>query len=82
MIDDPRSPVKSRTSAAIVPINNGRDAAGKFITGNPGRVPGSKNRVSNEALRAVRDMKDEAIAQLREKLIAGDWNALQFRKHL
>lgn len=68
--DDPR------TSAAIIPY---RDPSGRFTSdNNPGRIPGTKNRVSNEALQAVRNMKDEAIQQLREKLIAGDWNALQF----
>lgn len=69
----------SRSSAEILPIS-GRDSSGRFTAGagNVGRAVGSKNRVSNEALQAVRDMKDEAIQQLREKLAAGDWNALQF----
>lgn len=71
--------VDHRSSAAIVPID-GRDQSGRFTSGagNIGRIPGSKNRISNEALQAVKSMKDEAIQQLREKLIAGDWNALQF----
>lgn len=64
-----------RLSATVIPY---QDATGKFAKGNPGRIPGSKNRISNEALQSVRDMKDDAILQLREKLIAGDWNALQF----
>lgn len=67
-----------RNSADIVPINNGRDATGRFAAGNPGRTPGSKNRISNEALRAVKDMKDEAIIQLRAKLESGDWDAIIF----
>lgn len=69
----------SRSSTAILPIT-GRDASGRFTTGagNVGRTVGSKNRVSNEALQAVRSMKDEAIEQLRVRLSAGDWNALQF----
>lgn len=61
-------------------VDGGRDANGRFTSGagNIGRVPGSRNRVSNEALKAVRDMKDDAIAILREKLIARDWNAVLF----
>lgn len=51
---------------------------GRFAPGSGGRPPGSKNRVSNEALQAVRSMKDLAIQQLAEKLAVGDWNALQF----
>ncbi|MBB6012671.1 hypothetical protein HNR59_002016 [Aquamicrobium lusatiense] len=51
---------------------------GQFAPGSGGRVPGSKNLVSNAALAAVRDMKDAAIQQLREKLIAGDWQAVLF----
>jgi len=72
MTDNPRS------SADIVSINNGRDATGRFAAGNPGRIPGSKNRISNEALRAVKNMKDEAIQQLRSKLESGDWDAIVF----
>ncbi|MER9854537.1 MULTISPECIES: hypothetical protein [unclassified Mesorhizobium] len=61
-----------RTST-VVQLPNGR-----FAPGNPGRVPGSKNKISNEAIAAIKDMKDEAITQLREKLIAGDWDAVTF----
>ncbi|MER9312041.1 hypothetical protein NKI51_22420 [Mesorhizobium australicum] len=61
-----------RTST-VVQLPNGR-----FAPGNPGRVPGSKNKISNEAIAAIKDMKDEAITQLRERLIAGDWDAVTF----
>ncbi|MGQ2902472.1 MAG: hypothetical protein ACT6RL_11300 [Neoaquamicrobium sediminum] len=67
----------SRSSAEIVPIA-GRDAAGRFAAGNPGRAPGSRNRVSNEALQAVRSMKDLAIEQLRTRLENNDWQAVLF----
>lgn len=74
MTDNPRS------SAEIVPINNGRDASGRFTTGagNVGRPVGSRNKISNEALASVKSMKDEAIEQLREKLIAGEFAAILF----
>ncbi|TJV67891.1 MAG: hypothetical protein E5X76_32020 [Mesorhizobium sp.] len=61
-----------RTST-VVHLPNGR-----FAPGNPGRKPGSKNRVSTEAIAAIKDMKDEAIEQLRTKLRRGDWDALSF----
>ncbi len=67
--------VDPRTSAEVIPYH---DQKGRFATGNPGRKPGSKNKISNEALQAVRDMKDEAIAQLKARLESGDWSALQF----
>ncbi|TPL16959.1 hypothetical protein FJ945_26085 [Mesorhizobium sp. B2-4-9] len=51
---------------------------GKFAPGSGGRVPGSKNKISNEAITAIKGMADEAITQLREKLIAGDWDAVTF----
>ncbi|WP_133676190.1 hypothetical protein [Aquamicrobium defluvii] len=51
---------------------------GRFAPGSGGRIPGSRNRISSDALAAVRSMKDEAIAQLRTRLQAGDWSALQF----
>lgn len=70
------APLKSPTSGAIVQLQ--RDSQGRILPGSGGRPAGSKNRVSNEALAAVRNMKDEAIAQLQTRLQAGDWNALQF----
>lgn len=55
-----------------------RDGHGKFLPGSGGRVKGSRNRVSNEALQAVKGMKDDAIQQLRSKLDKGDWDAIVF----
>lgn len=55
-----------------------RSSDGKFRAGSPGRPRGSKNRISNEALAAVRSLKDEAFLRLQEKLTAGDWNAIVF----
>lgn len=52
--------------------------SGRFAPGNPGRKPGSKNKVSNEALTAIKSMKDVAIEQLRSKLERGDWDAITF----
>ncbi|RUV62628.1 hypothetical protein EOA64_11355, partial [Mesorhizobium sp. M1A.F.Ca.IN.022.02.1.1] len=51
---------------------------GRFAPGNPGRKPGSKNKISNEALTAIKSMKDVAIEQLRSKLERGDWDAITF----
>ncbi|MGX5828703.1 hypothetical protein [Mesorhizobium sp. 43Arga] len=61
-----------RTST-VVQLPNGR-----FAPGNPGRKPGSKNRVSFEAIAAINSMKDVAIEQLRSKLERGDWDAITF----
>ncbi|TPK17742.1 hypothetical protein [Mesorhizobium sp. B2-5-7] len=61
-----------RTST-VVKLPNGR-----FAPGNPGRIPGSKNKISNEAMSAIKDMKDAAIEQLRSKLERGDWDAITF----
>lgn len=49
-----------------------------FLPGNPGRLPGSKNRISNAALSAVKSMSDDAIVVLRQKLAEGDWQAVLF----
>ena len=61
-----------RTST-VVHLPNGR-----FAPGNPGRKPGSKNKISNEALTAIKSMKDVAIEKLRSKLERGDWDAITF----
>ncbi len=60
-------------SSTVLHLPNGR-----FAPNNPGRPQGSKNRISNEALTAVRGMKDDAIEQLRTKLEKGDWEAVVF----
>ncbi|SFK96360.1 hypothetical protein SAMN04488498_11977 [Mesorhizobium albiziae] len=70
-------------TADILPINSGlqppqRDANGQFMPGSGGRPRGAKNRISTEAIAAIKDMKDEAIEQLRTKLQRGDWDALSF----
>ncbi len=51
---------------------------GKFAPGNPGRPKGSRNKVSNAALQAVKGMSDDAITQLKSRLDAGDWQAITF----
>lgn len=51
---------------------------GQFALGNSGRPKGSKNRVSNAALQAVKGMTDDAIVQLKQRLDAGDWQAITF----
>lgn len=56
----------------------GRLPDGKFGPGNPGRPKGSKNRISNTAMRAVKSMSDDAIQQLQNKLEKGDWQAITF----
>lgn len=50
---------------------------GGFQPGNPGRVPGSKNRLSRETLNAVQGLASEAIAALRLRLTAGDMRAVE-----
>lgn len=63
----------SRISTVVTHLPNG-----KFAPGNPGRPRGSKNRVSNTALQAVKSMSDDAINQLKSKLASGDWQAICF----
>lgn len=67
-------------SAQISPIFSEpkRDEHGRFLPGHGGRPPNSRNRVSSEALAAVKSMKDEAIERLRQRLENNDWAALQF----
>jgi len=55
-----------------------RGPKGRWAEGNPGRKPGSKNKISNDALAAVRSMKDDAIEQLRLRLQRGEWDAITF----
>ncbi|WP_439567750.1 hypothetical protein [Sphingopyxis sp.] len=52
-----------------------RDAGGRFGPGNPGRTPGSKNRVRRERLAAVQELFPRAIEVLTERLDAGDIGA-------
>ncbi len=50
---------------------------GTFGPGNPGRVRGSKNKVSLASLKAVQDLSSEAIAKLKERVTAGDMTAIK-----
>lgn len=52
--------------------------SGKFAPGSGGRPPGSKNKVSQAALQAVKGMADDAIVQLKQRLDNGDWLAISF----
>ncbi|MES0091180.1 hypothetical protein [Mesorhizobium sp. M0030] len=64
------------TSGSVIEFK--RLPNGTFAPGSGGRVRGSRNRVSKEAVEAVHSMRDLAIAQLRSKLEAGDSDALFF----
>lgn len=63
----------SNPSFSVVRMTNGQ-----FAPGSGGRPKGSKNRVSNAALQAVKSMSDEAVGQLKSKLASGDWQAICF----
>lgn len=55
-----------------------RDDRGRFAPGSPGRLPGTRNRVSAQALRDVKSMADIAVAELRRRLAEHDWQAVLF----
>lgn len=54
-----------------------RSAAGQFLPGSGGRPRGSKNAVSRNALAAVQDLSSLAILKLKDRIIAGDMNAIR-----
>lgn len=58
---------------------DGRDALGRFGPGNPGKPVGarSKNQVSRAALTAVQGLSSLAILKLRERIDAGDMQAIR-----
>ncbi|WP_353641398.1 hypothetical protein [Mesorhizobium sp. WSM2239] len=64
--------VELRTST-VVQLPNGR-----WASGNPGRKPGSKNKISNEVLQSIRDMRGDAIQKLWELIMAGDFKAITY----
>lgn len=51
---------------------------GRFAPGNSGRPAGSRNKISNAAMQAVKGMSDDAITQLKQRLDQGDWQAITF----
>lgn len=51
---------------------------GRFAPGNPGRVPGSKNRVSKEAMAAVKDLSSAALQQLSNGVHSGERWAVEY----
>jgi hypothetical protein len=54
-----------------------RDEHGRWLPGNGGRKRGSKNKTSLATLKAVQDLSSEAVAQLKERLRAGDMGAIK-----
>ena len=64
----------------IIPVDQrsaARDQLGRFGPGNPGRTPGSKNAVSRAALTAVQNLSSLAVMKLRERIDAGDMQAIR-----
>jgi|GEM_PF-540044 len=51
---------------------------GQFGSGNPGRPPGSKNKVSSRTIAAIKDMAPDALAVLKENLMRNDTRAAIF----
>lgn len=68
----------SDNSATSSVVQLQRSVDGRFAPGSGGRPRGSKNRISNEALQAVKSMKDRAIIELQKKLEDGNWDAIVF----
>ena len=59
------------------PMPSGCDGSGRFTPGNPFTRRGSKNKVSRDALTAVQDLSSLAIMRLRERIEAGDMQAIK-----
>lgn len=74
-MNDARS-TENNANFNVVPIP--RTEGGKFAKGAPGRLPGTRNRISAAAIAAVKDMSDTAIQQLRIKLEKGDFDAIVY----
>jgi len=51
---------------------------GKFVKGGPGRVRGTKNKVSRETLIAIQQMGPDALAGLLDNVGKGDQRAIEF----
>lgn len=62
------------------PKSSDRDERGRWLT-TPGRLPGSRNRVSAEALASIKAMGPDALIKLREHLndkeSASHWKACE-----
>lgn len=55
-----------------------RDPKGRFAVGNPGRTPGSRNKVSMQALAKIRSLTDDAFEALAENVRARDQRAVEY----
>ncbi|MCQ0971542.1 hypothetical protein MLD63_14040 [Paracoccus sp. TK19116] len=54
-----------------------RDDRGRFVT-SAGRKPGSRNRVSQQAIAELRSLSDDAFRALRENVSRNDQRAVEF----
>jgi hypothetical protein len=76
----PQGDLVMSVTPPIIPADQrsaARDQLGRFGAGNPGRKPGSKNAVSRNALAAVQSLSSLAILKLRERIEAGDMQAIR-----
>ncbi|KQV73025.1 hypothetical protein ASC90_06320 [Rhizobium sp. Root1220] len=55
-----------------------RDETGKFLRGFGGRPKGSKNRIAHETMKQIQDMRSDAIHQLWQLIMAGDFKAISY----
>ena len=55
-----------------------RDKAGKFLPGQGGRPPGSRNKKPSAALTAVQSLSDLAIAKLAMLVSQNSWAAIRY----
>ncbi|WP_019516172.1 hypothetical protein [Sphingomonas sp. Mn802worker] len=62
----------------MIDANTGRAPDGRFLPGFGGRKPGSKNKKGRATLEAVQNLSSEAVAQLRDKVRAGEWTAVRY----
>lgn len=53
-------------------------ANGQFAKGNPGRQPGTKNKISRETLHSIQNLRGEALDQLRSLIAQGDFRAITY----
>lgn len=51
---------------------------GRFGAGNPGRPPGSRNKVSSATIASIKDMAPEALKVLKDNLSKSDTRAAIF----
>lgn len=68
---------------ADAPANNSviqlqRLPDGKFAPGSGGRPKGARNKISSAAIAAIKDMSDDALAKLKERVMASDLQAIMY----